>query len=140
MKKSLTILELVAVMLIMGVLAVLGFIQYSKTLERARGAEAKAVLGVVRRDAVSYWFENRTISGLLPEELDIGPNSEQAPDTCRPSHYFSYTIYVNSPVITISATRCTAKGKEPQGKTADTVILTSDLATGQDTWSGSGDY
>jgi prepilin-type N-terminal cleavage/methylation domain-containing protein len=140
MKRGFTLLELLVVIIILGILATLGLTQYGSTVERTRGAEARAILGLVRFQAIAFRLEKGDIFDFTSMNAGIGSSLDQVPDTCRPSHYFSYNFAVSDPVITISATRCTAGGKTPQYFAATTLELVSDLVTGVDSWSGTGNY
>lgn len=147
MKKGFTLLELIIVIIILGVLATLGFTQYARMVERARGAEAKAICGDIRKFAAAYRLENGTLTagtGFGAAQANIGASSDQIPATgaCRASHYFGYGVAVTASQVTITATRCTASGKTPNytGTGAPTLILTSELLTGVDGWSGTGNY
>lgn len=142
MKRGFTLLELIVVIIILGILATLGLTQYGRTIERSRGSEARAILGQIRKFAAAGYLENGTISGLTALQAGIGPGADQIPDTCRVSHYFSYAVAGADPSVTITATRCGAGGKNPQGgpATGTTLILTSNLNTGVDSWTGTGGY
>jgi type IV pilus assembly protein PilE len=137
MKRGFTLLELVVVILIVGVLATLGFTQYGRMVERARGAEAKAILGNVRELAASYRLENGTISGFAATQANIGTATDQNPSACASTHYFTYGVATSGTAsVTTTATRCTSSGKAPQGPSALTLVLTTNLTTGVDAWSG----
>jgi type IV pilus assembly protein PilE len=138
--RAFTLLELVVVIIILGVLATLAFTQYGRMVERARGAEARTILGDVRKLAVAYRLENGTVTGFEEAQGNIGTATDQIPSTCTTTHYFSYAVASTDPTTTITATRCTASGKTPQGLSAGTLILTSNITTGADTWSGTGGY
>ncbi len=147
--KSFTLIELIVVIIIIGILAAVGLTQYSKTVEKGRGAEARMILGEIRTLAVAYRLEHGTVNGTFRADFNIGTDQDQFPVRvpCRSSHYFGYDLgsywwlpYSSDPVFVAYATRCTAGGKAPQGVSAGTLILTSDLAAGTDTWSGTGGY
>jgi len=143
MRKGFTLLELVVVIIIIGILATLGITQYARMIEKARGAEARAVAGIIRTLAAGYRMEQNTIVGVTAALLGIGTAADQNPSTCRASHYFAYTFAAaTDPTITITATRCSGAnvGKPPQGPAADTLTLDSNLLTGADTWGGTGGY
>ncbi|MCM8789681.1 MAG: prepilin-type N-terminal cleavage/methylation domain-containing protein [Candidatus Omnitrophica bacterium] len=144
MKRGFTLLELIVVIIILGVLATLGFQQYGRMIEKSRGAEARAVLGALRTQAAAYRMENGTLAGFTPAIAGIGTAANQIPGpaagNCQGTHYFWYNLTVADPVLTATATRCIANGKIPQGATALTLVLASNLATGSDTWSGTGGY
>ena len=53
-RKGFTLLELVVVVIILGILATLGFTQYTKMVEKGRTAEAKMILGQIRTAQVAY--------------------------------------------------------------------------------------
>ncbi len=150
MKKGFTLLELIVVIVILGVLATLGFTQYGRMVERARGAEARAILGDIRKLAIAYRLVNGSVNGTFRADFNIGTAQDQFPVRvpCRSSHYFGYDLgsdwwlpYSSDPVFVAYATRCTAGGKAPQGTVAaSTLILTTNLTAGTDTWSGTGNY
>ncbi|HTY44948.1 MAG TPA: prepilin-type N-terminal cleavage/methylation domain-containing protein [Patescibacteria group bacterium] len=142
MKKGFTLLELIVVIIILGVLAILGFTQYARMIEKSRGAEAKAILGDIRKLSAGYYLEfGSTASfGTGASTAHIGTNADQIPSACRASHWFSYSVTSAATNVTGVATRCTAGGKLPQASTAGDVQLTSVLSTGVDTWGGSGGY
>lgn len=138
MKRGFTLLELIVVIIIVGILATMALTQYGRTIERSRSAEARALIGAQRKDAAAYFMTNGTLSGIVVADVGIGTAGDQAPSACRSSHYFVYTeAMAASPTITFTATRCTAGGKTPNNPTAGmTVILTSNISTGVDTWGG----
>jgi len=144
MKKGFTLLELVVVIIILGVLATLGIQQYARMIEKARGAEAKTVIGTIRSAAAGYRLQNGVLNGTTPFTTalaGIGTSTDQIPSSCRTTHYFSYAV--SSPTadgITITATRCTAGGKTPNNSAAGTMVLTTDFGTGSDVWTGTGGY
>jgi prepilin-type N-terminal cleavage/methylation domain-containing protein len=141
MRKGFTLLELIVVIIILGVLATLGLGQYGRMIERSRGAEGKALLGDIRKYATGYYMEYGTLSAITSVSLSIGTAMDQIPGTCRTSHYFSYTFGTPA-VSTLSstATRCTTGGKVPTGTSAGTLVLSTDMSTGVDIWSGTGGY
>jgi len=141
MKKGFTLIELIVVIIIAGILAALGISQYSKTVEKSRGAEAKKILGQMRQLAYDYYLQNGTVTGISNGDLDIGTGSSQIPGSsdsnCRNTHYFYYYISGSSlgPVFRGVAWRCTANGKTPQWTGAATnIYLESNFATGTDVW------
>lgn len=150
MKKGFTLVELVVVILIVGILASLALTQYGAMIERSRGAEAKAILGTLRKYAATHYMEfgglgaiggTSTAQGDFSDaKSNIGTGSDQIPSACALSHYFQYSISGSSPSITMTATRCASGGKLPQGNAADSLTLISDLSTGVDSWGGSGRY
>jgi len=127
MKKGFTLLELIIVIIIIGILGSMGFVQYTRVVERGRSAEAKVILGQIRLHQEGYkqeWGDYTTSIGAL---------SVDVPTTCTVTHYFTYTSSASAG----TATRCTgATGKTPPGGSAYNVIIT--YATGA--WSGSPGY
>jgi prepilin-type N-terminal cleavage/methylation domain-containing protein len=146
-KKGFTLLELVITIIIVAILATLGFTQYGAVIERSRSAEARAILGSIRTFAAAHRMQYRSLAGPPPfdnTQAGIGPALDQIPSTCtdRVSHYFSYAVSVADPVITITATRCTGDTGKPPGRPGGpfTLTLTTNLVTGADTWGGTGGY
>ena len=149
--RGFTLIEIVIVIIIIGVLASLGFVQYQRMIERSRGSEARSVMGGLRTNAAAYWIARSDITGntvtvntFVPTNLGMGSEVGQIPTACRatgssPSYYFAYTITqrATNDGFTATATRCTANGKGPTGPLAETLTLTTNFADGTDVWSGS---
>lgn len=145
MKKGFTLIELVVVLIIVAILGTLGLTNFSRMIEKSRGAEAKEVLGNLRKLAASYYMERGTIGAGMGDFLTLGTANDQTPGetsaACRGSHYFWYAITSSTtPTISLVATRCISSGKTPNASTAFTLNLTSNLYNGSDTWSGTGGY
>jgi len=143
MKRGFTLIELIVVIIIVGILAALGISQYTKTVEKARGAEAKMILGQMRTLAYQYRLENGTINGLIAADVNVGLQPDQAPESshCRSTHYFQYGVnQANEPFLQLCAWRCSSGGKSPQG--LDTNYICRDIYydTGVETWETNGAY
>jgi len=119
MKRGFTLLELIVVIIILGILATLGFTQYTRVVERGRTAEAKMILGQIRTAQEAYKLENGAYTAA------IGDLAVEAPTACATTHYFSYTTDATG---LNTATRCTAGGKTPDSTLA--YLITLDTATG----------
>ncbi|MEW6008081.1 MAG: prepilin-type N-terminal cleavage/methylation domain-containing protein [Candidatus Omnitrophota bacterium] len=145
-----TLLELVIVIIILGILATLGFAQFQRMVERSRGAEARSVIGTIRTQAAAIYMQNNNSlpAGTLTNAMvGIGNQPGQISDACAaaaPSTQYFFMYGVTNAVlnqVVITATRCTGgNGKQPGGPAATTLILTSNLATGADSWTGTGGY
>ena len=109
-KKAFSLMELLAVISIVGVLAGTAITQYGRTIEKSRGAEARQVLGVIRSLALAHWNEYSSLTvapAFSNAEANIGTAVGQIPSAPRNSHYFTYAV--NAPAansVTMSATRC----------------------------------
>jgi prepilin-type N-terminal cleavage/methylation domain-containing protein len=144
-RRGFTLLELMIVIIIIGVLATVGIMQYSATIEKSRGAEARQVLGSLRTSCAALYMNSQTTADCTTGNLRIGASADMIPGTaaaqCRATNFFFYTAAASAPNgIVFTATRCIAGGKGPQGSTANTLLLTTDFSTGADTWSGTGGY
>ena len=145
MKKGFTLLELIIVIIIIGVLATLGFVQYSRMIEKARGAEARALLGNMRTLAGTIYMENNSnCTNCINAGLGVGSTVPgPAAANCDTSHYFWYNVTASGANgFTAVATRCIGgTGRLPSGPAADTVTLVSNFAAaGSDTWTMTGPY
>ena len=138
--RGFTLIEIIVVMLIVGILAALGLTQYGGMVERGRGAEARQILGSVRKFAAGYYMENSTLTGFALAMANIGTGNDQIPSACRASHDFRYGILVSATGMSTIATRCsTGDGSgKTNGPAGRTLTLSSDLSAGTDTWTNAG--
>lgn len=131
MKSGFTLLELIVVIIIVGILATLGFTQYTKVIEQGRTAEAKAILGQLRTAQEAYNLEYGTYTTTM---ANLPINLTEA--TCDGNHYFSYNVLSTSGSAT--ATRCASNGKTPNVATAAQYTITVTYSSGA--FSGSAGY
>ena len=117
--KGFTLLELIVVIIILGILASIGFIQYAAVVEKGRRAEAAVRLDAMRSLAIVRFQE----IGSYPDNAYISTNLF-LPTTsmCDSINFFWYSI--NTAGRT-TATRCItgSSGRVPLGATADELIL-----------------
>ena len=119
MKKGFTLLELIVVIIIIGVLASIGFSQYTKMVEKGRTAEAKTVLGQLRSAEVAYYQEYGVYTATLSNLATDAPSA-----TCVATNYFTYAADATT---TATATRCTGtNGKTPGAASVYSVTLNYD--------------
>jgi len=91
--KGFTVIELVIVVVILSILAAVGLVQYSNVTEKARSAEAYAVLADIAAAETSYYLENNayvTGTGNNWASLDrysSEPLSDNFTFTLDPAHY-----------------------------------------------------
>jgi len=138
MKKGFTLLELLIVIIIVGVLATIGFTQYTAVVERSRGAEARQILGQLRSICAGMYMAIANVSNCDVNNLSIGTDSDKIPSSCtgRTSHYFYYNVTRTPPGnVTFNASRCSSGGKPPVGVAGRYISLTTDYAAGgSDDW------
>lgn len=141
--RGFTLLELVVVIIVIGILAALGFTQYARLIEKGRGAEAKQILGTLRSQAAAFYLEYNTLSAFTTAKAGIGTANDEIPSVARTSHYFYYTFAVpaSNDQLTITATRSGVGGKGGGTAAAGKQLnLTTVLPTGSDTWVTDGAY
>ncbi len=136
--RSFTLIELIIVIIIVGILAALGISQYSKMVEKGRGAEARQILGQMGKLAFEYYMQNGTWSGISTSDLNMGTGSDQVPTACRGTYYFSYQRWSpcsESPSdFCVGATRCSSGGKTPQLSGGYGLIYGVAVSSGSNTW------
>ncbi len=141
MARGFTLVELIVVLIILGILATLALTQYRGVIERTRGSEARAILGLIRFQAEAYRMDKDDFLTFTPANVGIGTSNNQAPSSCRKSHYFSYSVVTSgTDVVTGIATRCTTGGKTPNNTAANVLFLVSNVIQGTDEWTGTGNY
>jgi type IV pilus assembly protein PilE len=121
MKKGFTLLELIVVIIIIGILATLGFVQYTKIIEKGRVAEANSLLGNIRSLETAYRLDHTGFGSLAEVGLADIPGS-----TCNTNYYFQYSV--DTGAGTATATRCTTGGKTPDAATSYNIVI--DFANG----------
>jgi len=76
MKRGFTLIELLIVVIIVGILATVALPQYTKVVQKTRGAEAVSMLGSIRTGQTLYYAEKGvftiTMSDLLVEPPSSG--------------------------------------------------------------------
>jgi len=121
--KGFTLLELIVVIIIVGILATLGFVQYTRVIEKGRRAEAASILGTIRSMATIWNQEGGHATAYPASAYLISDLTLPTTATCDAQHYFYYTI--DSTTGTATATRCAgAAGKQPGGVATDNMTLT----------------
>lgn len=92
MRKGFTLLELLIVIIIIGLLAAIGIVQYGRAVANAKNAEAKTTLGEIRKAAMAYYSLNASYPTTLPISVDL--DSDATPDvvfTSPTGGSFTYT-------------------------------------------------
>jgi len=125
MKKGLTLLEALITVIIIGVLAIIGFATFKNFSEKARIAEAKLLLAHIREAEINY-FERTGKCTQAPADLilELDPSlflGVGVPGDCSNQNisYFQYGIvcadFGDDGAFYIGARRCKVGGKPPPG-------------------------
>lgn len=141
MKNGFTLLEIVIVIIIISILASVGFVSYGDVAERSRASEAKEICSKIKDAEELYILYNdeatSNISNLSIGDIPQGTN----PAACSSGeHYFTYAISLYAPDglsgYDVNAYRCTGAGKYPNTTTTYGVNLEVDRTTGGAIWTG----
>lgn len=134
-KKGFTLLEIIVVLIIIGIIATLGFSQYTRVIEKGRTSEGKSNLGTIRTMTVAHYQENGTYpdNDYINDVLDLPTGTDNNCAATNTNYYFQYAI--DSGTGEASAYRCTTNGKSPEADSAYTLSLTVD-GTGSSTPDG----
>lgn len=126
--RSFTLLELIVVVIVVGILASLGFARYSKQVERSRVTEAVRQLTLMRELVYEYYLKNASLDAL--DNSDLGVT-----ETCDSSSYFNFHRGTNTATaIYLKAVRCTSAGKSPNASREYTVRIRFFPQTGEQQW------
>ena len=123
-----TLMELLIVVIIVGILSTLALPQFPRAMERARQAEARAMLGQIYQAERIYYAEKDFYVTATPAN---NPTVASIPADTSPDNYFKYAVAVpeGGATFTATATRKIAadttgnKGKAPPWTSAYTITL-----------------
>ena len=124
-----TLIELIVVVIIIGILVSVSLTQYSNIAERARLAEAKTRIGVMRDLAYQYFLEHGSLATI--EDIDIGVDN-----LCSSESFYKYHINLSgNDMVGLAATRCTSGGKPPNTTKEYIFDMSFHPSTGHSSWS-----
>ncbi|MDP8259590.1 MAG: prepilin-type N-terminal cleavage/methylation domain-containing protein [Candidatus Gygaella obscura] len=107
--KAFTLLELIIVVIVVSIIAAAGIAQYPKTIEKAREAEARSILGAMRNATIAYFIEH----GKYPTAITDLPIDVPS-DCAQSSHWFLYILTNHGGAnVILTGDRCNSGGKYP---------------------------
>lgn len=105
MRKGFTLLELLIVIIIIGLLAAIGIVQYGNAVVRAANSEARTTLGEMRKAAMAYYSLNNAypsaIGSLASIDLD-GDGTSDVSFTPPTGGSYAYTCNATTGIATSS--------------------------------------
>ncbi len=129
-KSGFTLLELIVVIIIIGILATLGFVQYTAIIEKGRRAEAASNLGTLRTLESVRYQETGAYGDLASLNSGLPGGATASCGAVSPANQYYFQYECASASGTCTAHRCTTGGKAPVGTSADTMTLGIDGTKG----------
>ena len=127
-KRSFTLLELIVVIIIIAILASIGFVQYNSIFEKARLVEAMVRVGRMRELAYEYYLNYGSLAGIQNSDVEVN-------NTCTSTSFYNYSLgYTTSNQTDLAARRCSSGGKAPDTTRAYDFGLRYYPASGNGTW------
>jgi prepilin-type N-terminal cleavage/methylation domain-containing protein len=140
-RRGFTLLELMIVIIIIGILATVGIMQYSATIEKSRSAEAREIIGNLRQICAAKWMETQSTVDCNDTNLGLSTATGIAnSNVCNGKYWFWYTATPAAPnVMSLIATRCDnttgSAGKSPAFVgTVGKLTLVSNYSNGSESW------
>jgi len=116
-RRGFTLVEVLIVVIIIGILAAIGIPQFTATIEKAKGGEARAGLGYVQTGEKIYFAENSKYTTTLAD-MDITLTTK----------YWSFAITTGAGTFTAAATRT------GEGTTAGQTLTMTEAGTIAGNW------